>query len=409
MVAPGRAGASMLGRDELPFPKWCRVTHVRGRASGSGLLRLHPLEPLTEDEIRAASDLLRTHPDFPTAPADAVFVSISLLEPSRASLDDAELTGRPPAREALIVLYDRRSRQVIEAAVSLRAQTVLSWGVIPGARPKLTRRDFEAAVAAVKADPRWQAALRRRGVTDFSYVEVQPWPPGYADERDRAHGRRVAKALTWVGYTPADNPFARPVEHVIATVDLDDGEILAVEEYDDVPVPPFAGNYVPELAGDPGNFPVLTGSRDGVLPIDIRQPDGPSFVLEGHELRWQNWHLVVGYTPREGPVLHRVRYQDHGRERSILNRASLSEMWVPYGDPAPVHRVKNVFDEGEAGLGSLANSLELGCDCLGEIRYLDAVVNDDQGQPQRIANAICIHEEDTGDRLEAHPALERID
>ncbi len=365
-------------------------------ASGSGLLRLHPLEPLTEDEIRAASDLLRTHPDFPTAPADAVFVSISLLEPSRASLDDAELTGRPPAREALIVLYDRRSRQVIEAAVSLGAQTVLSWGVIPGARPKLTRRDFEAAVAAVKADPRWQAALRRRGVTDFSYVEVQPWPPGYADERDRAHGRRVAKALTWVGYTPADNPFARPVEHVIATVDLDDGEILAVEEYDDVPVPPFAGNYVPELAGDPGNFPVLTGSRDGVLPIDIRQPDGPSFVLEGHELRWQNWHLVVGYTPREGPVLHRVRYQDHGRERSILNRASLSEMWVPYGDPAPVHRVKNVFDEGEAGLGSLANSLELGCDCLGEIRYLDAVVNDDQGQPQRIANAICIHEEDTG-------------
>src|ERR1700748_3336355 len=93
-------------------------------ASGSGLLRLHPLEPLTEDEIQAASDLLRTHPDFPTAPADAVFVSMSRLEPSRASLDDAELTGRPPAREALIVLYDRRSRQVIEAAVSLGAQTV---------------------------------------------------------------------------------------------------------------------------------------------------------------------------------------------------------------------------------------------------------------------------------------------
>jgi primary-amine oxidase len=358
--------------------------------------RLNPLEPLTEDEIRAASDLLRTHPDFPAAPEDAVFVSISLLEPSRATVDGAELTGLPPAREALIVLYDRRSRRVIEAAVSLGARTVLSWGVVPGARPKLTRRDFEAAVAAVKADSRWQAALRRRGVTDFSYVEVQPWPPGFADERDRAHGRRVAKALTWVGHAPTDNPFARPVEHVIATVDLDDGEVLSVEEHEDVPVPRFAGNYSPELAGDPGNYPVLTESREGVKPIDIRQPDGPSFVLDGHELRWQNWHLVVGYTPREGPVLHRVRYRDGGRERSILNRASLSEMWVPYGDPAPVHRVKNVFDEGEAGLGSLANSLELGCDCLGEIRYLDAVVNDDQGQPQRIANAICIHEEDTG-------------
>jgi primary-amine oxidase len=350
--------------------------------------QLHPLEPLTEDEIRTASDVLRAHPDFPGAPEGAVFVSISLLEPPRGT--------DHPAREALITLYDRRQRQVIEAAVSLRERTVRSWRVIPGARPKLTRRDFEAAVTAVKADPRWQAALRRRGVTDLSYVEVQPWPPGFADERDRAHGRRVAKALTWVGYTPTDNTFARPVEHVIATVDLDDGEVVSVEEHDEVPVPPFAGNYVPELAGDPQNFPVLTGSRTDVMPIDISQPDGPSFSLEGHELRWQNWHLVVGYTPREGLVLHRVSYDDHGRERSILNRASLSEMWVPYGDPAPVHRVKNVFDEGEAGLGSLANSLELGCDCLGEIRYVDAVVNDDQGLPHRIANAICIHEEDTG-------------
>jgi primary-amine oxidase len=343
---------------------------------------------LTEDEIRTASDVLRAHPDFPGAPDDAVFVSIALLEPPRAT--------RHPTREALIVLYDRRQRKVIEATVSLPARAVGSWRVIPGARPKLTRRDFEAAVVAVKADPRWQAALRRRDVTDFSYVEVQPWPPGFSDERDRAHGRRVAKALAWVGYTPTDNTFARPVEHVVATVDLDDGEVLSVEEHDEVPVPAFAGNYVPELAGDPQNFPVLTGSRTDVMPIDISQPDGPSFSLEGHELRWQNWHLVVGYTPREGLVLHRVSYDDHGRERSILNRASLSEMWVPYGDPAPVHRVKNVFDEGEAGLGSLANSLELGCDCLGEIRYLDAVVNDDQGLPHRIANAICIHEEDTG-------------
>ncbi len=364
--------------------------------------RLHPLEPLTEDEIRAASAALYSHPDFPSSPGDAVFVSISLREPSRATLGETDVTGRPPARESTVVLYDRRHRQVIEAAVSLGDGggggdgTVLSWEVIPGARPKLTRRDFEAAVAAVKADPRWQAALRRRGVTDFSYVEIEPWPPGFTDEGDAAHGRRVAKALTWVGYAATDNPFARPVEHVVATVDLDEDVVLAVEDYEAVPVPPFAGNYIPELAADPQNFPVLTGSRDGLRPIEIRQPDGPSFVLEGHELRWQNWHLVVGYTPREGLVLHRVRYQDRGRERSIVDRASLSEMWVPYGDPAPVHRVKGVFDEGEAGLGSLANSLELGCDCLGEIRYLDAVVNDDQGQAHRIANAICIHEEDTG-------------
>ena len=251
-------------------------------------------------------------------------------------------------------------------------------------------------MAAVKADPRWQDAMRRRGVTDYTYVEIQPWPPGFADARDAVHGKRVAKALTWVGMSPTDNPFARPVDHVIATVDLDAGAVLSVEDHRNVPIPAFPGNYAPELASAAGNVPPLTGLRPDVKPIEISQPAGPSFVMEGHQIDWQKWSLVIGYTPREGVVLHRVRYLDGGRERSIVHRASLSEMWVPYGDPAPAHRIKNVFDEGEAGLGSLANSLALGCDCLGEIRYLDAVVNDDEGEPTGLANAICVHEEDTG-------------
>ena len=42
----------------------------------------------------------------------------------------------------------------------------------------------------------------------------------------------------------------------------------------------------------------------------------------------------------------------------------------------------------------MTTSLELGCDCLGEIRYLDAVLHDSTGEPYTITNAICIHEED---------------
>jgi primary-amine oxidase len=354
---------------------------------------------------------VRAHSDFTEG---SHFVSTSLREPPKPALREHELPGRPPARESNVVLYDRSRRQVIEAAVALADVTsgsdgtsgtsseVRSWRVVPGVRPKISWRDFGAAVKAVKEDPRWQEALRRRGVSDFTHVEVQPWPPGYADERDAANGARVAKALTWVGRSETDNTFARPVEHVIATVDLDTATVLSVEDYAghaghaEVPLPPRAGNYAPELASDAANFPVLTGIRSDVRPIEISQPDGPSFVLDGHEIRWQKWHLIIGYTPREGLVLHQVRYQDGGRERSILDRASLSEMWVPYGDPAPVHRVKAVFDEGEAGLGVLANPLQLGCDCLGEIRYLDAIVNDDDGEPVRKPSAICIHEEDTG-------------
>ncbi len=44
----------------------------------------------------------------------------------------------------------------------------------------------------------------------------------------------------------------------------------------------------------------------------------------------------------------------------------------------------------------MANSLTLGCDCLGEIRYLDAVFGTETGGSYTVANAICIHEEDYG-------------
>ncbi len=75
---------------------------------------------------------------------------------------------------------------------------------------------------------------------------------------------------------------------------------------------------------------------------------------------------------------------------------AISEMVVPYGDPDPNHGWKNAFDVGEWGLGRLANSLTLGCDCLGEIRYMDAVVADESGRPYTMHNVICIHEEDFG-------------
>jgi primary-amine oxidase len=42
----------------------------------------------------------------------------------------------------------------------------------------------------------------------------------------------------------------------------------------------------------------------------------------------------------------------------------------------------------------MTTSLELGCDCLGEIAYLDEVLPDSRGEPHTIKNAICIHEED---------------
>src|SRR5260370_7570537 len=88
-----------------------------------------------------------------------------------------------------------------------------------------------------------------------------------------------------------------------------------------------------------------------------------------------------------------VEYFEQGRWRSILYRAALSEMYVPYGDPSPTHNFKNVFDTGEVGIGVLANSLELGCDCLGGIHYFQACVNAPEGPPAPPTNATSLHQQ----------------
>ena len=134
--------------------------------------------------------------------------------------------------------------------------------------------------------------------------------------------------------------------------------------------------------------------REELKPLEITQPEGTSFVLDGNELRWQKWSMRVGFNYREGLVLHTVGYEDGGRVRPVAHRMSFAEMVVPYRDPSPEHFRRTAFDIGEWGLGYMTTSLELGCDCLGEISYLDAVLPDSRGEPYEIKNAICIHEED---------------
>ena len=185
----------------------------------------------------------------------------------------------------------------------------------------------------------------------------------------------------------AMDPYAHPIEGLCAVVDLDRAEVLRIDDYGAAEVPRQSRNYAARYR---------TVFRDDVRPLEIVQPDGPSFHVEGNEVRWQKWRLRVGFNAREGLVLHAIGYEDGGRLRPVLHRAALSEMVVPYGHPGGGHFRKNAFDVGEYGIGVLANSLTLGCDCLGAIRYFDAWLSDSKGEPYCIENAVCLHEEDFG-------------
>jgi primary-amine oxidase len=339
----------------------------------------HPLAPLTVAEAGTASGLALAA----TGPGSRL-VYCALAEPPR----DAVLgwDGTPLPREALCVVYARPARMTWLVTVCLDTNQAVRSVPVPGAQPPVMAEEWSADAEQVKADPAFRAAMARRGVTDMSRVQVDPWPASnFGLDLDKT-GRRLARCVAYLLDGPGSNPYARPVENLVAVVDRDTGEVLEVRDGEVVPIPAGAGRYD---AASVGELRELAALR-------ISQPDGPGFTVDDGCLRWGPWQLRVSLHPIEGLVLHEVCYVDAGRPRPILYRASMSEMVVPYGSASLNHWWKNAFDAGDVGLGKMTNSLELGCDCLGEIVYLDAVSVDEDGGAQPLPNAICLHEEDYG-------------
>ena len=343
----------------------------------------HPLDPLTADEIRAAAGVLRRERGVDERWR---FGPIDLREPSKAQLAGWE-RGEPVAREAELTVWSLEDGIVREALVDVGAQRLLSWHERPGVQAALSHDEWHECDRALRANGDVIAALARRGIEDLDLVLIDVWPFGRHLVPERLQGRRLGWCDVWVRRAPDSNPYARYVGGLHPIVDLNTMELVELEESYVAGLPDVMGEYAPKHV--PG-----IAVRDDVRALEIVQPDGPSFTLDGHELRWQRWRMRVGFTFREGLVLHAVGYEDGGRVRPIAHRMSFAEMVIPYRDPSPDHVRRTAFDIGEIGLGASTVSLELGCDCLGEIRYLDAVVNDTRGEPLTIKNAVCIHEED---------------
>lgn len=342
----------------------------------------HPLDPLSADEMQAATDLVRRSKKLGE---NARFPIVTLEEPT-----PKQLTGSSKKLEriALVVVLDRKSGTTHEALVNLSKQKVTGWKRVEAGQPPIIIEEFFAVVEVVKNDPAWRKAAMRRGLSeaDLENVQVDPFSAGHFGFEGE-EGRRLVRAVSYYRQDPKDNAYAHPLEGLVAYVDLNRGEVFKLVDEGDTPVPMRKGNYLPQF---------LHGLRNDLKALEITQPHGPSFRVEGNYVEWQRWSLRVGFTPREGLVLHQIGYTDGGKLRPILHRASVTEMVVPYADPGVNHFWKNAFDAGEYGLGKLANSLELGCDCLGHIHYFDAVVADDHGAPSVIPNAVCMHEEDYG-------------
>jgi primary-amine oxidase len=354
----------------LPTPA---TAHDSGSSAGTDTaIRLAPGDPLSADEIALTSRVVRADPRFPDG---AWFASIDLVEPPK---DVAG--GDAPARRARATVLDLAGSRTLEVDVALGDQAVAHWREVSG-QPPVLLEEYGIVTEVVRADPRWQEAMRRRGISDFSQVMVDGWAAGPLPGTRQLRG---------VSYLQGDqvNYYGRPVEGVVAVVDMSTRRVLEVLDRGVVPLAEASQDLTPEALGP---------SRPALPPLYVVQPEGVGYQRSGHAVSWDRWRFRLGFSSREGLVLRQVRFVEGDRERSVLHRGALSEMAVPYGDPTSgTWSWRAAFDVGEYGMGRLATALGRGVDVPHNAELLPSVTADAQGTPLLMPDRIAIYERDGG-------------
>lgn len=341
----------------------------------------HPLEPLTAAETTTAVAVVKAAKSLPEG---TFFPAVVLKEPPKAEVL-AWKPGAPFRREAALAVFDRTANTMAEAVVDLKKKSLASWTPRPGAQPNVMLSEFDEFPAVVRAAPKFRAAMVKRGL-DPDKLWVDLWAAGPMSSSEKALGHRLLRGLAYLK-EGNKNPYAHPVEGVVALVDATTKQVIEVVDTGVVPVATAKGDF--DAASNPA-------ARPGLKPLVISQPEGPSFVLDGHEVRWQNFVFRFTLHPREGPVLYEVSYQDGKKLRPILYRASLSDMLVPYGDADANWSFRNAFDEGEYGIGRMAGPIDPKTDVPANAVFLDAAFADDLGKPYTVSKAMALYERDGG-------------
>ncbi|KAJ5947232.1 hypothetical protein N7466_000247 [Penicillium verhagenii] len=363
----------------------------------------HPFDPLTPLEIIQAANIVRG--EFPGQSPN--FRVITLQEPPKKEMIlflEQEHQGQPqttrPARSARVqVIISKQSscNEMVELVVNIEKGIVSKKENLAGKHPYIDFAYMQAVEKACRADPRIEVEIQKLKLPEGSTVVIEPWAyatDGISDMTERT-------TMCWFYMRLSENQdanyYAYPLDlcaevseqlQVTKIYHLPSSEDDSVSDearpYDHQKIhSPELSEYHPDLRPPP---------RTSTKPYHVVQPQGPSFQTDGNLITWEKWTMRVGFNYREGLTLHDIRYDN----RSLFYRMSLSEMFVPYGDPRSPFPRKGAFDLGNDGAGINANNLRLGCDCLGVIKYFDGWHNTMSGEPVKLPNVICCHEQDDG-------------
>jgi primary-amine oxidase len=372
------------GCQRSPAPESTTASGPAATPSASPASAVHPLDPLTADEIRIAVEVAKTDARL----SAAAFPSVALQEPAKTDVI-AWRPGRTVVRHAHVqaMTADRTYELVVDVA----GRRVLAANERTGVEPSITLAEI-FATKVVLSNEDFKAGLRKRGITDLSKVFCAPFSAGYYGN-PAYEGKRLVKVGCFDTQRSTTNVFGWPIERLYALVDLRKNEVLSVTDY----------GVVPRAAGDLNYDERSIGAlRDPRKPTLLSQPSGKNFRIGGHEVTWGNWRFHVRVDPRVGTVISLASWRDADAWRSVLYQGYLSEMFVPYMDAEYGWQSRTYFDTGEYGAGLLASPLKSGVDCPETASFLAADFADDKGQPFTTPNAICVFERGSGDPIWRH-------
>ncbi|CAM6087427.1 unnamed protein product [Calypogeia fissa] len=359
----------------------------------------HPLDPLTEDEILTVRNVLINASLLCVDCAVPELRSLVLDEPekhivkawSSGTSNGGSAGGhRPPRRAAAVTRQNGVTHNII---VDLESLSVVSDEIYTGkGQPSLSDSELLLTGDVTLQYAPFLESIASRGLSTDE-VLCGPFSPGWFGVPEE-EGKRLIKVQCFY-MNGTVNFYLRPIEGITLVIDLDEQVVVHFSDALKMPVPKAEGtDYRLEMQ----QLPLM----ERLKPISIEQPEGPTFVVEGNNVRWANWKFHVKMDPRAGTVISQAQIQESGKWRSVLYQGFVSEMFVPYQDPAEGWFYRTYMDAGEYGLGTQSFPLEPLNDCPRHARYLDVVLVSDYGVPVVFPNAICIFERYAGDTSWRH-------
>ena len=274
----------------------------------------HPFQQLDSSEVSIARQAVIDA----RKPSAILFRNIYAVEPRKNELVKflaAEHAGTlssdtpRPARQAR-VQYDEiledRSHQYLESIIDVPSGKEVDLRKIEKnhAQPALTKDEFAEFSKVCFASDKFKQSIKELNLDEEKYdIAIDPWPYGGPDPNETSP--RYTQGLVFAKLrhdNPDTNHYGFPLP-LIPVMDTHNKNIIRIDrlatggsedglEYGTGPKDVLGhckpAEYAPELLDTP--------LRDDVKPLNVLQPDGPSFTVSDDSLiEWQKWRFRVGY------------------------------------------------------------------------------------------------------------------